>query len=259
MNLDFADDIVLLENSIAIANEQLNILKTEARKVGLEINEEKTEVMIFNLNTTEQVYLDGKPLKLVKNFKYLGSQMESSKVDFEHRRGLALGAFACMNKIWTSKSIPLSLNVNIFQASVLSILLYGCESWVIDPKMETEINAFANECYRTFLGIKRRDHVTIQSILSKVKMTPLTNIIRQRQLGWLGHTLRSADDEPGKIFALYEPKHGCYKRGPHPLNYKKQISSLLSDDPDCLSIQHIGEMAKDKKKWAKVVAAFGRL
>lgn len=47
-DLDFADDIVLLENSIRVANEQLEKLRSKAASVGLEINGEKTEVMSFN-------------------------------------------------------------------------------------------------------------------------------------------------------------------------------------------------------------------
>ena len=51
-DLDFVDDIVLLENCIEIANRQLEKLRVEAKKVGLEINEKKTEVMTFSIDHT---------------------------------------------------------------------------------------------------------------------------------------------------------------------------------------------------------------
>ena len=37
----------------------------------------------------------------------------------------------------------------------VTILLYGCESWVISQDMENKINAFATSCYRVMLNIKR--------------------------------------------------------------------------------------------------------
>ena len=215
--------------------------------------------MAFNQGDDEQngVLLRGKPLQKVDNFKYLGSQMKSSRTDFEHRRGLAWGAFTCLTKIWEAKNIPVKLKVNIFKASVLSILLYGCESWIIDGKLESDINVFANTCYRAMLGIKLVDHVTIETILDRVKMPPLINLVRKRQLGWLGHTLRLDDQEPSKIFALYEPKHGRFKQGPRPLNYRSQIVNLISSASDCVSNEHLIEMAKNKKKWNKIIAAYG--
>ena len=107
------------------------------------------------------------------------------------------------------------------------------------------------------LGIKLVDHVSIETILKRVQMPPLINIVRKRQLGWLGHTLRLDDQEPSKIFALYEPKHGHFKQGPRPLSYRSQIASLISNASDCVTAEHLIEIAQDKKKWNKIVAAYG--
>ena len=151
-----------------------------------------------------------------------------------------------------------NLYYQVFIASVVSILLYGCESWVIDEELEKQINSFATTCYRSLLGIKWCDHVSNEKVLEKVKKAPLIDTVRKRQLGWLGHTLRLEDQEPAKTFALYEPKHGSFKRGPRPLSYKHQIAKLLSDSPDDLTIEAISEMARNKKKWSEIVAAHGR-
>lgn len=260
-DLDFADDIVLLENLISIANDQIQKLNDEALKIGLEINIDKTEVMLFNQKENGKVNLNNIPLKTVVDFKYLGAHMASTALDFEHRNGQAWSAYNKLRKIWEAQHIPINLKVNIFQASVISILLYGCESWIVDATLEARINSFAMNCYRSFLNVKRLDHITNKEILRRVNMPPLINVVRQRQLGWLGHTLRMAPSEPTHIFALYEPSHGTYRRGPHPLTYKKQIAKLYCDSPDDLTVAHLAEKAKDKEKWnnwSKAVAALGR-
>ena len=231
--------------------------------MGLIIDETKTEVMQFNIDpdTDNQcAKLQGKPLKIVKNFKYLGSQMESTVTDYQHRRGLAIRAYVCLNKIWQSKNTPLRLKVEIFQASVISILLYGCESWIVDNQLESEINTFAMACYRSFMGVKRLDRVPNDEILAKVKQPPLINQVRKRQLGWLGHTLRFDEKhDPAYTFALYTPEHGTNRRGRPTLTYKQQIANLICDSPELLTTEHIVELAKDKKQWRKRLAVFGSL
>ena len=52
--------------------------------------------------------------------------MKSTENDFERHRGLAYGAWNSMDKIWSANhKKPIKLKMNIFEASVLSILLYG--------------------------------------------------------------------------------------------------------------------------------------
>lgn len=104
-DLDFADDIVLLENCINLANEQIESLRVEAERVGLEINSKKTEVMTFNIDHASSnsdssgVPLNKKELKRVEDFRYLGSMMRSTASDLESRRGLAWSAFRSLARI----------------------------------------------------------------------------------------------------------------------------------------------------------------
>ena len=262
-DLDFADDIVLLENTIKLANEQLERLRVEAAGVGLVINDNKTEVMTYNCDHTPmepglkgEVYLNGKELKRVQDFRYLGSMMKSSTSDFECRRGLAWSAFRSMDRIWKAEHIDLALKVRIFEVSVQSVFLYGCESWIIDKNLETKLNAVATSCYREILGIRRLDRVPNDDILALVGRHPLINTVHRRQLGWLGHILRRDDREPGYIFALYTPEHGKTGRGRPPTTYLKQTASLLTSDPKGMTADQIALLAKNDKEWSKRVAAY---
>jgi hypothetical protein len=128
---DYADDEALLESSIARANEQLTTHCLEARGVGLEINVDKTEYMVINPRPSErnaQLLLNGKPIKRVENFKYLGANLKSSAYDLACRRGQAWAAFWALERIWRDKSIRLDLKINICKTVVLSVLSYGCET-----------------------------------------------------------------------------------------------------------------------------------
>ena len=164
-----------------------------------------------------------------------------------------------MDKIWRAKHIPLALKVNIFQASVVSVLLYGCESWIVDENMEKKINCFGSSCYRIMLGIRRLDKITNESVYEQVRRRPLAYAAYKRQLQWLGHALRREENEPSRIFALYEPAQslGRSKPGQPPRTFTQHIAHLLTSAPSGLSSADIARLAKDRKEWSKRVAEYG--
>ena len=118
---------------------QLQYTSNRAKEVGLEVNIKKTEAMT-NQAKNGTIKLDGETIKWVENFKYLGSMMLSSETDIKIRKGQAWGAFWKMKDIWKSIKISLTLKINIFKASCLSILLYGSESWIITQKLADNLN-----------------------------------------------------------------------------------------------------------------------
>ena len=73
----FVDDIALLENDSTKAQRQLDKLEHEAKKVGLEINVQKTEKMRLNqssnLSSTDPLVIKSQPIKIFDDFKYLGT------------------------------------------------------------------------------------------------------------------------------------------------------------------------------------------
>jgi hypothetical protein len=259
---DFADDIALLERFTSIANEQLRKLSEEARQVGLVINIDKTEYMTFNQpeNQQQNIILDNQKLKQVTDFQYLGSRMSSSLIDFNRRRGLAWAAFWKLEKIWRAQHVLIGLKLKIFKVSVMSVFLYGCETWIITSAMADKINSFATSCYRVMLGIKRLDKVANAAVYERVGERPLIIAVQQRQLRWVGHALRREVAEPARIFALYEPAptHGRVPRGRPPVSYKQYIASLLTSEHKDLTVEAIVTMAQDRREWGKRIADFGR-
>ncbi|KAI8513748.1 hypothetical protein Bbelb_080720 [Branchiostoma belcheri] len=83
-DFDFADDIALLAEKIAQAQELLCRMENEAAKVGLQLNAGKTKLMAFNQKDPVIIKTkSGDTVEVVKNFKYLGSWMKDAETDFE--------------------------------------------------------------------------------------------------------------------------------------------------------------------------------
>ena len=125
---DFADDIALLSNDIQSAQELLTRVEISAKEVGLTINASKTETMSYNVDRTPLETISGDSIKIVNNFKYLESWLESTEKDILVRKARAWQSCHKMKKIWKS-DLKHHLKVRLFVATVESVLLYGCETW----------------------------------------------------------------------------------------------------------------------------------
>ena len=75
-----------------------------------------------------------------------------------------------------SSSLPLPCT------TCVTILLYGCESWIISKDMENKINSFGTSCYRIMLNIKRIDKVPNVTIYNLTETVPLVE--RARFVNW---------------------------------------------------------------------------
>ena len=91
-DLDFDDDIVLLESSLQKAQVQLNTTAEGAKKIGLKINIKKTEFMT-NTNSPDILTLNNEEIKQVQDFTYLRLRMASTDNDVKRRLGLGWATF----------------------------------------------------------------------------------------------------------------------------------------------------------------------
>ena len=148
-DLDFADDLALLEGAFDRAQSQLNTTVDEARLVGLEINSKKTEALTnqqhsspdTDINSHIYLELNGQQIEWVHDFNYLGSCIASSEADIRIRKGQAWGAFWKMKYVFLSKSLRIGLKMKIFKAACLIILLYDCKSWNLNEKLVKSLDS----------------------------------------------------------------------------------------------------------------------
>ena len=117
-DLDFADDIALLFDTLLQAQNLLSQVERAADSVGLQINDSKTKFMAYNIK--EDVTLvtkTGSHLEQVKDFQYLGSWVDESEKDFKIRKAIAWKACNKMRTLWKS-ALPASLKISFFRAAV---------------------------------------------------------------------------------------------------------------------------------------------
>jgi hypothetical protein len=107
------------------------ILK-EAQNTGMKINSQKTKEIRVNPKNKDRFYLKGRETEEVNKFCYLGCMVSldrGANEDITNRINKAKGAFAQLRSIWTSHQIHNRTKIIIFKSNVMSVLLYGCETY----------------------------------------------------------------------------------------------------------------------------------
>ena len=130
--LAYADDICLLGEDVDSIIALTDTLNAEAKKLGLNINTHKTKTMKLMTTDERSVAVEGQELGNVDRFVYLGSTLcEDGDVrrEVRSRIGKASAAFNGLKNVWNSTGYTRKTKLQLFNAIVMAVLLYCCESW----------------------------------------------------------------------------------------------------------------------------------
>ena len=148
----------VLTNTPNQAETLLPCLERVAAGTGLHANAHKTEFMCFNQKG--DIYtLDGTSLKLVEKFTYLESSVSSTEKDIDTRLTKAWTAIDRLSIIWKS-NLTDKMKRSFFQAAIVSILLYGCTTWMLTKRLEKKLDGNYTRTLRAMLNKSQQQHPT---------------------------------------------------------------------------------------------------
>ena len=107
-------------------------VKEEREKAGLKLNIQKTKIMASGPITSRQI--DGETMETVTDFIFLSFKITADgDCSHEIKRRLLLGrkAMTKLDSILKSRDITLPTKVRLVKAMVLTVVMYGCESWIV--------------------------------------------------------------------------------------------------------------------------------
>ena len=241
-DLDFADDIALLSDTMQQAQELLLRVETECSKVGLGLNGPKTKYLAYNIDEHPPlVTRNGTTLEQKEDFKYLGSWVDESLKDIRIRKGLAWKALNDMDRIWKSNMNP-GLKKRFFVATVESILIYGCESWAMNSAMEKSLNGTYTRMLRRALNVHWSSHTPNEELYGE--LPAVADKIAAKRLQLAGHCHRHPELSTQKVL-LWEPTHGHRGRG----RPRTSFVDTLKRDTGAKSVSELASMMKDRRVW----------
>ena len=143
-DLDFADDIALLSQKQQDIQNKTTRFSNTAAKIGLKASTKKTKHMRMNSRIDTPVRMQ-EDIEEVTEFTYLGSKMSAdgdTEVEIRTRITKASQAFASLKNIWKCRNISTNTKIRLFKSNVLSVLLYGSESWKTTKTIENKLEVF---------------------------------------------------------------------------------------------------------------------
>ena len=130
-------------------------MKEESENIGLKLNIQKAKIMASDLISSWQI--DGETVETVSDFIFLGSKFTADDSDCSHeiKKCLFLGRKAVTNpdSVLKSRDFTLLTKVCIFEAMVLPVVIYRCESWTIKKAEHGKTDTFESCCWRRLLRV----------------------------------------------------------------------------------------------------------
>ena len=196
----------------------------------------KPEKMYKNADTYDGADLsdislgqEGVYIPVVNKFCYLGSWITRDgrdDLDVDTRIEKAGAAFGALRKsVFGSLKISMRAKKFVYIRLVLPILLYGSELWCLTEKSLNKLRLFHARCIRTLCRVTRRHtrthRITTSTLLERVGLPPIDNLVTMNLLRWAGHVMRMGPSRlPRKLITAWvrEPRpRGCpqftYGRG----------------------------------------------
>lgn len=141
---------------------------------------------------------DGEFIPIVSKFVYLGTVLAhdcSDKIDIENRIDKAGNAFGALRDcLFSSTQVTYAAKCLVYRALILSILLYGSESWCLTEALFRQLRNFHARCVRAMCRVTRRHtrthRISTADLLMRLGLSSVDTYITRHQLRWAGHVSR---------------------------------------------------------------------
>lgn len=253
-DLDYADDIVTVSSKLSHAQQKVDRLNMQGKSVGLNINKGKTKTIRINANRMEPVKVGADDIEEVDKFQYLGAYVDKTggaDHDIRCRTGKAWGAFNKFSKVWRSGKIRRRTKLRLFNSNVLSVLLYGCETWKMNKEDERRLDVFQQKGLRRIMKIRWPMRISNEEVrvMSSTKET-VSQVIRRRRWKLIGHILRS-DNEHTKTALTWTPP-GKRSRGRPKETWRRTVERERKQ-MGFATWGSAGAVARDRTAWRSFI------
>ncbi|KAK3882952.1 hypothetical protein Pcinc_012706 [Petrolisthes cinctipes] len=257
--MQYADDNATPGQTAEDLQRTATTYNTVYERFGMQVNTDKTKALIQhppgqilpNINTT----INEHTLEDVEQFSYLGSILSSTptcKKDVENRIRAAHSAYGRLScRVFNNHALTMATKIMVFQAIVLSTLLYACETWTLYRSDIQSLERFQQYKLRQILKIPWESHTTNVAVLNQASVTSVEATIIHHRLRWAGHVQRMEPFRLPKIMLYGELANGTRPRGAPKLRYKDQLKrtlALTNIDPSSWE-----QTARDRATWRRAV------
>lgn len=209
-------------------------------------------------DTSKIDFDDGTNVSFVKQFKYLGSYIDSSlKDDFDvdQRISAASQIFGTLREcIFSHKKVSFRAKRAAYVAIVLPTLLYGAETWTLSAAALRKLSSFHARCARSMIHVNlwltREHRIRTEEVLRRLELESIDTYLYRRVTRWLGHVARMPFDRLPRKFLSAWLRHPRPTSTPK-LHYGTHILKTLKRIKVAPGAWYA--LAQDREEWRSLV------
>ncbi len=225
-HLRFADDIVVMAESLEDLSTMLDDLCRVSQQVGLRMNMDKTKVMANAHVTPYPISVGSSNLEIVDEYVYLGQVIQLGRSNFEKEvnRRIQLGwaAFGKLRNIFSS-NLPQCLKTKVYNQCVLPAMTYGTETWSLTVGLIKKLKVAQRAMERAMLGVSLRDRIKNEDVRKRTKVSDIAQRISKLKWQWAGHIARRTDGRWGRKVLEWRPRTGKRSVGRPPARWTDDL------------------------------------